>query len=98
MRRKRAPRPPVEGGFAIDPGEPVYVIGVVSRLVKMPVWTLRLLEAEGLVRPKRTEGRTRLYSLQDVQRLMRIRHLYIEERVNCEGIRMILRLEAATGS
>ena len=79
--------------FTIDPGEPVYVIGVVSRLVKLPIWTLRILDREGLVKPKRRVGRARLYSLEDVRRLARIRHLCLEQGINRNGVRMIFRME-----
>ena len=79
--------------FAIDPQEPVYVIGVVSRLVHLPVWTLRVLDREGLVKPKRRAGRARLYSLADVRRLIYIRRLYQQHGVNREGIRIILRMQ-----
>ena len=80
--------------FAIDPEEPVYVIGIVSRLVRLPIWTLRIIDREGLVRAKRREGHARLYSLHDVRRLLRIRRLVVDQRVNFEGVRVILRMEA----
>ena len=79
--------------FDIDPAEPVYVIGIVSRLVRLPVWTLRILDREGLVRPKRRAGRARLYSLRDMQRLVHIRRLCEEHGVNRHGVRVILRME-----
>jgi DNA-binding transcriptional MerR regulator len=82
--------------FSIDADEPVYVIGVVSRLVRLPIWTLRLLDREGLVRPKRRSGRARLYSLDDVRRLMRVRQLCVEQGVNRRGVRVILRIEEAS--
>ena len=78
--------------FSIDPGEPVYVIGVVSRLVRIPIWTLRIIDREGLVKPKRRVGRARLYSLVDIQRLIQIRHLCMDEGVNWQGVRVILRM------
>ena len=78
--------------FEIAPQEPVYVIGVVSRLVRIPIWTLRILDREGLVRPKRHGGHARLYCLQDMQRLVQIRRLLIERGVNIEGIRVILQM------
>ena len=81
------------GEFEIDAIAPVYVIGVVSQLVKMPIWTLRLLDREGFVRPRRRAGRARLYSLEDVRRLIRIRQLCVEQRVNRQGVRVILRME-----
>ncbi len=76
--------------FDIALDEPVYVIGVVSRLVKLPIWTLRVLDREGVVKAKRREGRARLYSLADVRCLIKVRRLLIEERVNVHGVRIIL--------
>ena len=76
--------------FEIDPDEPVYVIGVVCGLTELPIWTLRILDREGIVEARRREGRARLYSLNDVKRLVRIRELMIEEGVNIQGIRVIL--------
>lgn len=83
----------MERTFDIDPGEPVYVIGVVSRLVRLPIWTLRILDREGLVRPRRRVGRARLYSLQDMRRLCYIRRLIIEEGVNVHGVRVIMKMQ-----
>ena len=82
-------------GFAIRPEEPVYVIGVVSRLIRLPIWTLRILDREGLVKPKRRVGRARLYSLKDMQRLARIRQLLHEQGVNLQGVRVILRMQVS---
>ena len=82
------------GEFAIDPQEPVYVIGVVSRLVRLPIWTLRILDREGLVKPRRRSGRSRLYSLHDIRMLLRIRRLCVEQGVNVAGVRVILQMEA----
>ena len=95
----RAMRQPTGVGdreFAIGPDEPVYVIGVVSQLVGIPIWTLRILDREGLVTPKRRAGRARLYSLQDMRRLRQIRYLLIEKRVNIQGVRIILRTSGGT--
>ena len=80
--------------FAIAPEEPGYIIGVVSRLVRIPIWTLRVLDREGLVKPKRRGGRARLYSLHDVRRLIQIRALMVEQGVNVSGVRVILNLTA----
>jgi DNA-binding transcriptional MerR regulator len=80
--------------FAIDPEEPVYVIGVVSHLVRLPIWTLRILDREGIVKPRRRAGRARLYSLEDMRRLIHIRHLCQEQGVNWQGVRIILHMES----
>ena len=69
-----------------------FVIGVVSRLVNMHPQTLRHYERLGLIRPSRTEGRVRLFSMEDVARLHRIQQLQ-DEGVNPAGIKKILELE-----
>jgi len=77
----------------ISPDEPVYVISVVSKLVDLPVWTLRQLDKCGVVRPKRIGKKSRLYSLKDVKRLEYVHYLMEEKRVNIHGIRIILEKE-----
>lgn len=72
--------------------EGCFVIGVVSRLVNMHPQTLRHYERLGLIRPSRTEGRVRLFSVADVNRLHRIQQLQ-DEGVNPAGIKRILELE-----
>ena len=79
--------------FEIDPAEPVYVIGIVSQLIRLPVWTLRILDREGIVKAKRRQGRWRLYSLNDLRRLVHVRRLLVERGVNVQGVRVILRME-----
>jgi len=77
----------------ISPDEPVYVISVVSKLVDLPVWTLRQLDKAGVVCPKRIGKKSRLYSLKDVKRLEHVHYLMEEQRVNIHGIKIILREE-----
>jgi len=74
----------------ISPDEPVYVIGVVCRLVKIPIWTLRQLDKAGVVRPKRLGKKNRLYSLKDIKRLEYVHYLMVRKRVNIHGIKIIL--------
>jgi DNA-binding transcriptional MerR regulator len=59
----------------------------------MGVQTLRLYEARGLLQPDRTEGGTRRYSADDLDRLRRIGHL-LDAGLNLAGISMVLDLEA----
>jgi MerR family transcriptional regulator, heat shock protein HspR len=73
------------------PCEPCYVISVVARLVKMHPQTLRHYEKLGLIRPSRSDGRIRLFSQQDVQRLRKIQELQ-DVGVNPAGIKVILDL------
>ncbi len=77
----------------ISPDEPVYVISVVSKLVDLPIWTLRQLDKAGLVCPKRIGKKSRLYSLKDIKKLEYIHYLMEDKRVNISGIRIILELE-----
>jgi len=77
----------------ISPDEPVYVISVVSKLVDMPVWTLRQLDKAGIVKPKRIGKKSRLYCLKDVKRLEYVHYLMEEKRVNIHGIKIILQRE-----
>jgi MerR family transcriptional regulator/heat shock protein HspR len=78
----------------IAPDDPVYVIGVVSRLLEIPEWTLRSLEKEGLVRPKRSARRCRMYSFEDIKRIEYIYYLMEEKGVNIRGVKVILEMEA----
>jgi MerR family transcriptional regulator/heat shock protein HspR len=78
----------------ISPDEPVYVISVVSKLVDLPVWTLRQLDKAGVVRPKRAGKKSRLYSLKDIKKLEYVHYLMQEKRVNISGVRIILEIES----
>jgi len=77
----------------ISPDEPVYVISVASKLVDLPVWTLRQLDKKGLVCPKRIGKKSRLYSLKDIKKLEYIHYLMEDKDVNIGGIKIILELE-----
>ena len=79
------PRPESERG--------VYGISVAAELVGMGVQNLRLYEARGLLEPERTDGGTRRYSADDLDRLRRIGDL-LEAGLNLAGIGMVLDLEA----
>lgn len=70
----------------------VYGISVASELTGIDAQTLRLYERRGLLTPARTEGGTRRYSDDDVDRLARITEL-VGEGVNLAGVAQILRLE-----
>src|ERR671914_432666 len=64
---------------------PRYMISVAAELVGMHPQTLRIYEAKGLVRPKRTPGNTRLYSESDLERLRLIQRLTTELGLNLGG-------------
>jgi MerR family transcriptional regulator, heat shock protein HspR len=72
---------------------PRYMISVAADLVGMHPQTLRIYEAKGLVRPKRTAGNTRLYSESDLERLRLVQRLTTELGLNLAGVEHVLRLE-----
>jgi MerR family transcriptional regulator/heat shock protein HspR len=65
---------------------PKYMIGVAAALLSMHPQTLRLYEARGLVRPRRTPGGTRLYSDADLERLGGIQRLTSELGLSLAGV------------
>lgn len=70
----------------------VYGITVAAELTGLGVQNLRLYEARGLLEPDRTDGGTRRYSADDVQRLRRIGEL-LAAGLNLAGIAMVLDLQ-----
>ncbi|HQP91892.1 MAG TPA: MerR family transcriptional regulator, partial [Candidatus Omnitrophota bacterium] len=66
----------------ITSDDAVYTIGIVSRLLGVPEWTLRSIEKEGLVRPKRIDKKNRYYSMHDIRKLEYIHYLMDEKGVN----------------
>jgi MerR family transcriptional regulator/heat shock protein HspR len=80
-----------------DPTRPVYVISVAAELVRVHPRTLRIYELEGLVCPARTRSNIRLYSENDIRRVLWIRHLTRNLGVNLAGIRVLFELEERLG-
>lgn len=72
--------------------EKFYAIGVVARMFNIHQQTLRLYEREGLLKPARSEGNTRLYSDRDLERLELILNLSRDMGVNLAGVDIILNL------
>ena len=70
----------------------LYVISVAARLVELHPTTLRIYERVGFLEPSRTPGRTRLYSLEDIQRLRQIKYLVDDREINLAGVQMALDL------
>jgi MerR family transcriptional regulator/heat shock protein HspR len=77
-----------------DRDEAVYAISVAARMASMEIQNLRVYERHGLVSPARTPGGTRVYSAEDVARLIRIGEL-LDEGLNLAGIARVLNLEAS---
>jgi MerR family transcriptional regulator, heat shock protein HspR len=69
-----------------------YMISSVAEMYGIHPQTLRLYEREGLLKPSRTEGNTRLYTDEDLQRLEFILTLARDLAVNISGIAIILQM------
>jgi len=69
-----------------------YHISNVSRMYNIHPQTLRLYEREGLLKPSRSEGNTRLYSDEDLKRLELILDLTRDMGINLAGIEVILNM------
>jgi MerR family transcriptional regulator/heat shock protein HspR len=81
-----------------DPSRPVYVISVAASIVAAHPRTLRIYEDEGLVCPARTPTNIRLYSEEDIRRILWIRHLTRDRGVNLAGVRTLFELEERLGT
>src|SRR6516225_2168403 len=71
-----------------------YMISAVADQYQLHPQTLRLYEREGLLRPSRSEGNTRLYTDEDLERLEVILHLTRDLGVNLAGVDIILNMRA----
>ena len=72
---------------------PVFMISVAAELAEMHPQTLRMYERRGLIRPQRSSKSTRLYSMEDVERLRRIQQLVCEAGLNLAGVERVLEME-----
>jgi MerR family transcriptional regulator/heat shock protein HspR len=69
-----------------------YMISVVSKAYGIHPQTLRLYEREGLLKPSRTDGNTRLYSEEDLRQLEVILNLTRDLGVNLAGVEIVLNM------
>jgi MerR family transcriptional regulator/heat shock protein HspR len=73
-------------------GKAYYMISAVAQKYSIHPQTLRLYEREGLLKPSRTEGNTRLYSEEDLEQLETILSLTRDLGVNLAGVEIILNM------
>ena len=74
------------------------MISAVAEQYQIHPQTLRLYEREGLLRPSRSEGNTRLYTDSDLERLEVILHLTRDLGVNLAGVEIILNMREKMGA
>jgi MerR family transcriptional regulator/heat shock protein HspR len=72
--------------------QPRYVISVAAQILGVHPQTLRLYEREGLVEPKRTGGKIRLYSERDIEKVRSVMRLTNDLGVNLAGAEAILNM------
>ena len=98
VKRQPAVGSSVESQVEKSPGRPVveiqgiYVISVAARILEMHPQTLRKYERLGLVSPERTGGMLRLYSREDIRKILLIRHLMDNLGLNLAGVEFALNL------
>ncbi len=73
--------------------EPVYLISIVAKILDIHPQTLRQYERENLITPARSNGRIRMYSQRDIDKIKLILRLTRELGVNLAGVDIILRLK-----
>jgi len=73
--------------------EPVYLISVVATILDIHPQTLRQYEKEGLIEPSRTQGRMRLYSQRDIDKIKFVLQLTRKMGINLAGVDVILKLK-----
>ena len=93
MARARRQHDENEGPLQKEPGRGKYfMISVVANNYGIHPQTLRLYEREGLLKPSRTEGNTRLYSEEDLRQLEVILNLTRDLGVNLAGVEIVLNM------
>lgn len=70
-----------------------YSISAVAEMFSVHPQTIRLYEDQGLIMPKRTEGNTRLFSEEDVNKLEEVIYLTHHLGINLAGVEMVLKLK-----
>jgi MerR family transcriptional regulator/heat shock protein HspR len=77
----------------IKRGKAFFSISAVSKMFSVHQQTIRLYEKEGFINPKRSDGNTRLFSEEDIEKLEEIIYLTHQLGINLAGVEMILQLK-----
>jgi MerR family transcriptional regulator/heat shock protein HspR len=81
----------------VSANDELFTISVVSKMFCIHPQTLRLYEREGLIRPHRSRGNTRLYSREDVDRISKILNLTRDLGVNLAGVEVVFGIQEKMG-
>ncbi|PLR94812.1 MerR family transcriptional regulator [Bacillus sp. T33-2] len=80
------------GGSEIRRNMPLFSIGIVMQLTDLTARQIRYYEEHDLISPARTEGKKRLFSLNDIDKLLDIKDL-VDQGVNMAGIRQVFNVK-----
>src|SRR3954468_19444895 len=81
-----------DGATMAKRGKAAYMISAVAQTYNIHPQTLRLYEREGLLKPSRTEGNTRLYTNEGIERRELILSLTRDMGVNLAGVEVVLNM------
>ena len=87
---QESPAPSVSSQMPIVEIQGVYIISVAARILEMHPQTLRKYEKLGLINPDRTVGMLRLYSREDIRKILLIRYLMDNLGLNLAGVEFAL--------
>ncbi|MFA5059132.1 MAG: MerR family transcriptional regulator [Candidatus Omnitrophota bacterium] len=76
----------------INPEEPLFAISVVSRMVEIPIWTLRKLDDFGIICPERIGKKTRCYSKVQIKKLSYVHYLMEEKHITISNVKVFLEI------
>lgn len=80
-------------GKAMKRNKGFFSISAVAKMFSVHQQTIRLYEKEGLLAPKRSDGNTRLFSEEDIDKLEQIIYLTHKLGINLAGVQMVLKLQ-----
>ncbi|MDD5338035.1 MAG: MerR family transcriptional regulator [Dehalococcoidales bacterium] len=72
--------------------EPRYIISIAARMLGTNTYTLRYYERVGVIEPRRSQGKQRLYSDYDIALLKRVKAMVDDMGINLPGVEVILRM------
>lgn len=84
---------PKEFFIDIDDQDPVYPLDVVSKIVDMPLWTLRTIIKEGIVHPKVESKKKMYFCKNDLKVIEYTKYLMDVKGVNIKGVRLIFEMQ-----
>jgi len=79
--------------FDVNIDEPVYTSGVINKFLGIPVWVLKQLDNENIIRPLRKKGKFRLYSKNELNKLSYIWYIMKEKKIKVSGLKYVLEME-----